>query len=450
ENTDLVERSLRGLEEGCPDDELLGAPAGLHFKSGLTREELKVGKHAKWSAMKPVGSHDDVALVGGGGEDEEVEAELEAAVPPEPPEPPAAPPRLPVMNAAAAAAATRASDYRSKIFGGDSDLDSDSDEEEEEDHEEEDAASASVAAQGLGSMLKEVQEAALAAAVASGAGEQETVDTLLEEEAFNASGVSSLPQRDMIRRLLEAEAKGPSKPALHKEWAVETPLDVSDFVALVPQPAISYPFELDGFQKQAVARLERKECIFVAAHTSAGKTVVAEYAIALATQHMTRAIYTSPIKALSNQKFRDFKSRFEDVGLITGDVSVNPDAACLIMTTEILRSMLYRGADIIRDIEWVIFDEVHYVNDSERGVVWEEVIIMLPDHANLIFLSATTPNTMDFSDWIGRTKRKPVYVIRTDYRPVPLQHYLYAGGGELFKVMDQHKRFLANGHAAVV
>lgn len=104
------------------------------------------------------------------------------------------------------------------------------------------------------------------------------------------------------------------------------------------------------------------------------------------------------ISALSNQKYRDFKERFDDVGLITGDVSVNPDASCLIMTTEILRSMLYRGADIIRDIEWVIFDEVHYVNDAERGVVWEEVIIMLPDRINMIFLSATTPNTKVLSD----------------------------------------------------
>ena len=106
-------------------------------------------------------------------------------------------------------------------------------------------------------------------------------------------------------------------------------------------------------------------------------------------KHCTRAIYTSPIKALSNQKYRDFRLKFgEDVGLITGDMQVGADGSCLVMTTEILRSMLYRGADLIRDIEWVIFDEVHYINDSERGVVWEEVIIMLPDYVNLIFLSA--------------------------------------------------------------
>ena len=155
-----------------------------------------------------------------------------------------------------------------------------------------------------------------------------------------------------------------------KCWAVTTSLNLENFQSIVPQPAITYPFELDGFQKQAVARIERGECIFVAAHTSAGKTVCAEYAIALARKHCTRAIYTSPIKALSNQKYRDFKDTFgDDVGLITGDLQINADSSCLIMTTEILRSMLYRGADLIRDIEWVIFDEVHYINDTERGEV---------------------------------------------------------------------------------
>ena len=107
--------------------------------------------------------------------------------------------------------------------------------------------------------------------------------------------------------------------------------------------------------------------------------------------------------------------------------------------------MLYRGADLIRDIEWVIFDEVHYVNDSERGVVWEEVIIMLPSYVNLIFLSATTPNTLEFSDWIGRTKRKPVHVIKTDYRPVPLSHYLWANL-KLHKIMEGKSGFYDTGY----
>ena len=191
-----------------------------------------------------------------------------------------------------------------------------------------------------------------------------------------------------------------------EDWAVMDSMDMSNFEELVPEMAMEYAFDLDQFQKEAIYHLENQESVFVAAHTSAGKTVVAEYAIALAAKHMTRTIYTSPIKALSNQKFRDFKNRFGDVGLMTGDVSINPEASCLILTTEILRSMLYRGADLIRDVEWVIFDEVHYVNDLDRGVVWEEVIIMLPAHVNLIMLSATVPNTFEFADWIGRTKKK--------------------------------------------
>jgi len=116
----------------------------------------------------------------------------------------------------------------------------------------------------------------------------------------------------------------------------------------------------------------------------------------------------------------------------------------LIMTTEILRSMLYRGADLIRDVEFVIFDEVHYVNDLERGVVWEEVIIMLPEHITLILLSATVPNTYEFASWVGRTKKKDIYVISTPKRPVPLEHYLWAGK-EMHKIVDSEKRFIEKG-----
>ena len=171
-------------------------------------------------------------------------------------------------------------------------------------------------------------------------------------------------------------------------WAITVELDVNDFyIRVVPNPAMTFPFELDNFQKQAVARLERKESIFVSAHTSAGKTVCAEYAMALSQKRCTRTIYTSPIKALSSQKFCGFSQTFgvEEIGLIIGDAQVNPAAPCLIMTTEILRSMLYRGAVLVRDLEFVVFDECHYVNDMERGVVWKEVIIMLPDYVQLFF-----------------------------------------------------------------
>lgn len=226
----------------------------------------------------------------------------------------------------------------------------------------------------------------------------------------------------------------------HKEgWAVtgSTEEIVERFHELVPDMALNFPFELDPFQKEAIFYLEKGKSVFVAAHTSAGKTVVAEYAFALASKHCTRAVYTAPIKTISNQKYRDFCGRF-DVGLLTGDVSLRPEASCLIMTTEILRSMLYRGADIIRDIEWVIFDEVHYVNDVERGVVWEEVIIMLPRHINFVLLSATVPNTIEFADWIGRTKEKEIQVTGTTKRPVPLEHCLFYSG-ELYKICENEK-----------
>ncbi|KAJ8749712.1 hypothetical protein K2173_012263 [Erythroxylum novogranatense] len=214
------------------------------------------------------------------------------------------------------------------------------------------------------------------------------------------------------------------------------------FSEIVPDMAISFPFELDAFQKEAIYHLEKGDSVFVAAHTSAGKTVVAEYAFALASKHCTRAVYTAPIKTISNQKYRDFCGKF-DVGLLTGDVSIRPEASCLIMTTEILRSMLYRGADIIRDIEWVIFDEVHYVNDVERGVVWEEVIIMLPRHINIILLSATVPNTYEFADWIGRTKQKKICITGTTKRPVPLEHCIFYAG-ELYKICE-NENFISEG-----
>ncbi|XP_033719941.1 superkiller complex protein 2 isoform X3 [Tursiops truncatus] len=247
------------------------------------------------------------------------------------------------------------------------------------------------------------------------------------------------------------------KPPPQEQWAI--PVDVTspvdDFYRLIPQPAFRWAFEPDVFQKQAILHLERHDSVFVAAHTSAGKTVVAEYAIALAQKHMTRTIYTSPIKALSNQKFRDFRNTFGDVGLLTGDVQLHPEASCLIMTTEILRSMLYSGSDVIRDLEWVIFDEVHYINDAERGVVWEEVLIMLPDHVSIILLSATVPNALEFADWIGRLKRRQIYVISTVARPVPLEHHLFTGNspktqGELFLLLDSRGTFHTKGYYAAV
>ncbi|XP_041370282.1 LOW QUALITY PROTEIN: helicase SKI2W-like [Gigantopelta aegis] len=269
---------------------------------------------------------------------------------------------------------------------------------------------------------------------------------------------SQINELEGLDNLVLTNEKPVEKTALRgkceaEEWAVKVDVNepVDDFYKRIPHMAYKWPFELDIFQKQAILHLESHESVFVSAHTSAGKTVVAEYAIALSLKHMTRTIYTSPIKALSNQKFRDFKQTFGDVGLVTGDVQLNQTAACLIMTTEILRSMLYNGSDVIRDLEWVIFDEVHYINDSERGVVWEEVLIMLPQHVNIILLSATVPNTMEFAGWVGRTKRKKIFVVSTSKRPVPLEHHLYTGNSmktnsEMFVIVDSKGNFITNGY----
>ncbi|KAK8797128.1 hypothetical protein WA158_004338 [Blastocystis sp. Blastoise] len=228
-------------------------------------------------------------------------------------------------------------------------------------------------------------------------------------------------------------------------WCITDTQNVNNMNLLIPHMALTFPFELDTFQKRAIYRVERGESVYVCAHTSAGKTVVAEYAIALCKKHMTKCIYTSPIKALSNQKYRDFKEKFGDVGIMTGDVSINPKASCLIMTTEILRSMLYRGADIIRDIEVIVFDEAHYINNDDRGVVWEETIIMLPNTVNTVFLSATTPNAKDICDWIGRVKKRKVYVEETSQRPVPLEHHVFFNNKDVV-MLTPEGNFLENNY----
>jgi len=131
------------------------------------------------------------------------------------------------------------------------------------------------------------------------------------------------------------------------------------------EPAKKFPFTLDPFQSQAITCLENGESIMVSAHTSAGKTVVALYAIAKSLRDGQRVTYTSPIKALSNQKYREFKEEFSDVGLMTGDVTIDPNASCLVMTTEIWRSMQYKGSEVTREVAGIVFDEVHYMRDGE-------------------------------------------------------------------------------------
>ena len=192
-------------------------------------------------------------------------------------------------------------------------------------------------------------------------------------------------------------------------------------------------FTPDHFQIQAMDALEAGHSVLVAAPTGAGKTVVGEFAVALSLSTGSRAFYTTPIKALSNQKFTDFQKRYgeERVGLLTGDTSINPDAPIIVMTTEVLRNMIYMGADL-SNLSHVVLDEVHYLADRFRGPVWEEVLIHLPQHTKVIALSATVSNAEEFGEWIGQV-RGSCDVIISETRPVPLfQHMLV--DGELYDV----------------
>ena len=184
------------------------------------------------------------------------------------------------------------------------------------------------------------------------------------------------------------------------------PLVPANSTTLIAQFESHYPFALDAFQRQAIETLLSGDSVMVAAPTGTGKTVVAEFGVWEAFKRTGRVIYTTPIKALSNQKYRDLRAIYGDqVGLLTGDVSENRDARVVIMTTEVLRNMLLQTPWDLDDVDTVIFDEIHYLADPERGTTWEESIILCPDHVQLICLSATINNADEIAAWISRTHR---------------------------------------------
>ncbi len=220
------------------------------------------------------------------------------------------------------------------------------------------------------------------------------------------------------------------------------------------QRAIQFPYELDSFQKEGIYRIYNNENILITAHTGSGKTVLALYAIAECFRLGKKVIYTSPTKSLSNQKYAEFVEKMgkDKIGILTGDIKMNPDAPCLIMTTEILRNTLYReviqkrkgdfyGNEAetqnqnidsnqllslrVDEIGAVVFDEVHYINDPDRGHVWEEVFILLPREVNLVLLSATIDKPEEFASWLGDMKKKMIHLIPTSHRVVPLRHYFW-------------------------
>ncbi|MBL1093822.1 DEAD/DEAH box helicase [Streptomyces sp. NPDC001739] len=203
-----------------------------------------------------------------------------------------------------------------------------------------------------------------------------------------------------------------------------------------------YDFELDPFQVDACQALEAGQGVLVAAPTGSGKTIVGEFAVHLALEQGRKCFYTTPIKALSNQKYQDLVKRYgaAKVGLLTGDNSVNSEAPVIVMTTEVLRNMLYAGSQSLIGLAYVVMDEVHYLSDRFRGAVWEEVIIHLPESVTLVSLSATVSNAEEFGDWLD-TVRGDTAVIVSEHRPVPLWQHVLAGRRiyDLFEERDGAK-----------
>lgn len=226
---------------------------------------------------------------------------------------------------------------------------------------------------------------------------------------------------------------------------------------IIPQDELAYifPYKLDAFQQEGIYRIYKNENILITAHTGSGKTVLAIYAISHCLKHNKKVIYTSPTKSLSNQKYAEFSDKFESIGIMTGDIKMNPDAQCIIMTTEILRNILYKNSTNlidINDVGAVIFDEVHYINDHDRGKVWEESIILLPKHITLVMLSATIDKPEVFASWIGDIKEKNISLIPTSHRVVPLKHYFWKSypfdnngkddiRWELLEILDNNGKF---------
>lgn len=239
--------------------------------------------------------------------------------------------------------------------------------------------------------------------------------------------------------------------------------DSDPLPSLPATPALTLKYTPDRFQQFAIEAIERGENVLITAKTGSGKTFVGEYQIAKSLQRGGRVFYTTPVKSLSNQKFHDLKELFPDasVGIMTGDIKFRPDAQIIVMTTEILRNLLYKrgtatekvGTTALLSLEGldaVVFDEVHYINDKDRGHVWEETLMLLPPSIHLILLSATLARPVAFAEWLGIQKQVPIWVITTLWRAVPLEHGVLNLDGEIRVLQDGREVLDVGQYAAWV
>jgi superfamily II RNA helicase len=278
---------------------------------------------------------------------------------------------------------------------------------------------------------------------------------------------SSAKTEDSDLKCMSSSAKTEEKRTMSTPYL--TIIDVSKTPEQIP--ANPYSFPLDPFQKHALCGIAKDEHVLVCAKTGSGKTLVGEYQIYHSLAKGKRVFYTTPIKSLSNQKFHDLKHQFKEatVGIMTGDIKFCPDAQIVIMTTEILRNLLYKKGTTTEhlgltatismdDVDAVIFDECHYINDKDRGKVWEETMILLPNHINMVMLSATLDRPEYLAGWLGSLKQRMVHLIVTDYRIVPLTHYVLEQKEEEYKmitIMDAkevyyesaYQKWIGNTHA---
>ncbi|MCR3750943.1 DEAD/DEAH box helicase [Lentzea californiensis] len=234
---------------------------------------------------------------------------------------------------------------------------------------------------------------------------------------------------------MSSASRSPAEAYAHSRRNAQRP-KLTDFLSVIS-------FELDPFQRQACEALEDGHGVLVCAPTGAGKTVVGEFAVHLALTEGRKCFYTTPIKALSNQKFADLTARYgaDKIGLLTGDTSINGGAPVVVMTTEVLRNMLYSGSSTLDGLAYVVMDEVHYLADRFRGPVWEEVILHLPEHVQVVGLSATVSNAEEFGEWLVEV-RGDTSVVVDEHRPVPLWQHMMVGNQmlDLFEGDQTHAR----------